>query len=136
LRKSPILICGYSSASINFLAFASETMEVYTRYSELDNIQIGDLIFCHYHLSDEKFLINLGNNVYTYTKEKCIIDTIMFLDKNYNEGLLIEMLQNYAIQEKRNFNKLYEIGEYYKIKKDRINYWIKEADGETDMSMN
>ena len=130
-----ILLCGYSAAGFNRLAYRPEALEIYTQYSELDNLNVRGFVLCHYHLNDNDYVECIGDKIYKPTREKCIIDTIIFLDKNYNEGLLIEMLQNYSEQENRNFEKLYEVGVHYNVTKETIDYWIKEADEETDMSM-
>lgn len=134
-RTNAFLICGEYAGSLNRLNYSTTTVEIYTPYKELDNIYYNGFLHEHNHLSDIKFIRNIAENVYVYNREKCIIDTIKFLNKNYNEGLLIEMLQNYTEQENDDLTKLYEVGEYYNVSKEDIDYWVKEAKEETDMSM-
>lgn len=134
-NKNNLLLGGISAASYNGLVYGAEALEIYTPYEELDNIVLRGFVLRHYHLTDTNFIEEIEPGVYKPNREKCIIDTIVFLDKNYNEGLLIEMLQNYAYQEKRDFTKLYKVGEFYNVSKKTIDYWIKEADEEGDMSM-
>lgn len=63
-----------------------------------------------------------------------MVDTITFLDKNYIEGPLIESLQTYLYRNK-DLSKLREVTDFYNLPMSTLDYWIKEAEEETDMSM-
>ena len=133
--NNPLLVVGDSALDKNILIYSSSNVNLLTAFIELDNLQIGNIILEAYHFTDDYQVRELQDNIYVPSAERAIVDTIHFLDMNYNEGSLIEALQNYSRRVNRDFTKLYEAGEHYGVTKETIDYWIKEADEESDMSM-
>lgn len=128
-------IVGHAALENNSLLYGNNFLTVYTPYDTLDNLTLGDVRLENYHYGDSKFMRRVGDKLYLPTREKAIIDTIAFLDKNYNEGELIEALQNYSRMVKEDYSKLYEVADYYKVSRETVDYWINEANEESDMSM-
>ena len=109
----------------------------WTTYEE---IPIGlDAVFVKYYFNpygkDTKYTNPRKTNRYLHepTKERALVETIKF-HGYFNEGILIEALQNY-IRNVKDFSLLYEVAEYFSVSRDDVDYWINEAREESDMSM-
>lgn len=75
----------------------------------------------------------IHENIHEPIQERAIVETIKFHEQ-FNEGILIEALQSY-IYNRTDFTLLYEVGDYFNVSKDDIDYWLNEAREESDMSM-
>ncbi len=113
-----------------------EPLYIYTPIAELDGLRLGDVHLESNHFSDGAYcsLMDEENRLWLPTAERALVDTIAFLDNNYIEGPLIESLQTY-VNEHDDLSELYKVARYYKVSKNDIDYWIREAREEGDMSM-
>lgn len=73
-------------------------------------------------------------NLLIPTRERALVDYMLYQDEYGDEGLLIEALQNY-LEQFKDMDKLYEVADFYKLPRETVDYWIKEAEEETSMSM-
>ena len=96
-------------------------------------------VFAYYYFNpfgkDTKYSTPMQTNSFAYapTNERAIIEAIKFHDY-FNEGILIEALQNY-IAGNPNMPLVYEVADYFNVPRDDIDYWFNEAREESDMSM-
>ena len=138
-RPTKFLLVGTPSLVYNDLMYGNiggEHLNVYTDIEDLDGIRLGDVSLEHYHCSDSEYCSEMDpiNNLWLPTAERALVDTINFLDKNYIEGPLIESLQTY-LSSHEDLSELYAVAAHYNVPKENIDYWIKEALEESDMSM-
>lgn len=138
-RGRDFLLVGIPSLVYNGLMYGnvnSEPLVLYTPYSELDGVLNIDVHLEHNHFNDSDFVFvfSESNNLWLPTPERAIIDTIAFLNYNYIEGPLIESLQNYMYK-RDDYTELYKVAEHYNVSRDTVDYWLKEAREESDMSM-
>lgn len=61
------------------------------------------------------------------SQERAILEFILLMDK-LEEGIFIEGMQTYAFQHNNDYSKIYELAPKYYIRKELIDYWIKEAE--------
>lgn len=134
-RDYRTLIVGQCSLVDNGLMYGPCTLDVLSRYKEIDHTNYGDICIEYYHFRDGYFCreIDSEHNVWLPSPERAIVDTITFLDKNYIEGPLIESLQNY-LRKNPDLTELRKVADFYKLPQETLNYWIREAE-EWDMSM-
>lgn len=128
-----IILVGDTALAYNHLIYDYTPISVWTNYKGLDRTMGEEVMYQHYHLHDNSYTNNIVGNIYLPTSEKAILDTIIWLPENMNEGSLIEALQTY--QEHHDKSGLYECADHYGVPHEFIDYWWKEAEEETDMSM-
>lgn len=134
--KSNILVVGNSAIARNGLAYDMYPISIYTNCRPLNGIHVDNLVYEAYHFNDLYLCKEIKPNVFLPTPEKAIFDAIVWLPENMNEGTLIEALQTY--QEwygNSGKQKLYEVADHYGVPYEFIDYWWKEAEEESDMSM-
>lgn len=130
------IVSGEAALQMNGLIYGNGVLCVNTPHEFLDGLTRGDVVTEYYHFNDNNYCRPESSvpNLQIPSKERAIIDTINFIDKNFIEGLLIEALQEY-ISRYNDLSKLYEVADHYKVPRDKVDYWIKEAQEESDMSM-
>lgn len=135
-KPANFLLVGTTALSYNKLMWGGDELILYTPWEELDHIPMCDMRLEHYHFSDGSFcnIMDESNRLWLPTAERALVDTINFLEENFIEGPLIESLQNYLAKNK-DLSQLYAVAAHYNVPKDKIDYWIKEAREESDMSM-
>lgn len=126
-KSKPILLVGHSALEYNGLIYGNGFMTVWTPNDKHEGIKFGPLQLERYHFGDMEFMKEIEDNIFLPTPEKAIIDTIAFLDKNCNEGELVEALQDYLEDNEDNLSELYKVADYYKVSRDKVDYWITEA---------
>lgn len=65
-------------------------------------------------------------NILIPTRERAICEYILLKDY-FNEGILIEGIQNYLWHSNNDVSKLYEVGKHFYVNKELIDYWVNEA---------
>lgn len=134
-RAGNTFVVGESALACAGLISGYNHIVVWTPEPLMDRVRSGRIIFQHWHLHDTEFCGNATNlSIFYPSAEKAIIDTILWQHKYYNEGFLIEALQTYQSQ-KHVVSDLYECANHYLIPIEMIQYWWKEAEEESDMSM-
>lgn len=128
-----IIITGDTALSKNHLIYDMTPITVLTKVKGLDRTPGINYMREFYHFRDLDYTSKVADRVYLLTPEKAILDTIVWLPENTNEGALIEALQTY--QENNDKSKLYEVADHYKVPHEFVDYWWKEAEEESDMSM-
>lgn len=128
------IIVGDASLYMNQLCYGYSPIAVYTKYRDIDGCITPYGVFEAYHFNDLNYCKEVLERVYLPTPERALVDTIVWLPENCNEGQLIESLQTYQYKV-HNKDKLYEVADYYKTPRCFIDYWWKEAEEESDMSM-
>lgn len=61
------------------------------------------------------------------SQERAIVEFILLAEK-LEEGILIEGIQTYAFQHDGNYDPIYALAPKYGIRKELVDYWIKEAE--------
>ena len=131
-----ILIVGDSALSLNKLIYDMSPISLLTNNVHLNRCPSINYRNEYYHFNDLYLCTEISHGVYLPTIEKAIIDTIVWLPENMNEGSLIEALQSYQqMCGDGGKQKLYEVADYYKVPHEFVDYWWKEAEEESDMSM-
>ncbi len=128
-------VCGDSALDLNGLIYSGPFIIFQTFIEDLNNFRVCDVVLQYYHFDDDYYLSRHNDNVYLPTAERAVIDAVAFLDRNYNEGALVEALQNYIRRNTDGFAKLYEVANHYNVPISDVDYWINEAREESDMSM-
>lgn len=132
-RKFSVSITGESALAMRKLIYDTRPMTILTDVIFLDNVHGINMMYEYYHFHDDYQLKEIAPNVFLPSPERAIIDTIVWLPENMNEGALIEALQNY--QQKNGKEKLYECADHYNVPHEFVDVWWKEAEEESDMSM-
>jgi hypothetical protein len=132
-RAKKTILVGESALALNHLIYGLSYWEIYTNVESMNMCSVDNVIFGYYHFHDDYGLKEISENLYLPSAEKAIFDTIVWLPENANEGFLIEALQSY--QEHNDKSKLYECADHYGVPHEFIDYWWKEAEEESDMSM-
>ena len=133
-RSEPSVLVGETVLGINNLIYASPSYYILTNHPPLDGYINNDIRYEYYHFRDDFELKEIAPNVFLPSAERAIVDTIVWLKKNYNEGALIESLQSYQ-QMGKDKSGLYRVADHYEVPHSCIDYWWEEAENETDMSM-
>ena len=109
----------------------------WTTYEEIPNGTFAVFTYYYYNPAgkDTRYSKPMQINSYAYEpiKERAIVETIKFREY-FNEGILIEALQNY-IEGSPNMPLLYEVADYFGVLREDVDYWLNEAREESDMSM-
>ena len=133
LCESDCILTGNIALSMNKLIYGASPVSVCTKHAEIDGCSTPYGVYEYYHFKDKDFLMEIMEGIYLPSPEKAILDAIVWLPENSNEGYLIEALQTY--QENNDKSKLYEVADHYKVPHEFVDYWWKEAEEESDMSM-
>lgn len=107
-----------------------------TKYQELDGI---DLCVCKYYYNPsidyEHFVKPMDTNplILLPTPERALVEYIKN-EKWCDEGTLIEALKTYDFRDdRRNYELLYKVAEFFDLPSDTLDYWIKEAKEDTEV---
>lgn len=129
-----VLLVGDAALSYNNLVYTGPHYCVATNHKTLDGVLSGVISYEFYHFKDFDFCRAVKNGAYVPSPEKAIIDTIVWLPENMCEGSLIEALQTYQ-SKTDDRTRLYEVADFYKVPREFVDYWWREAEEESDMSM-
>lgn len=131
------VLCGAPALSACGLVWGSNLIAVKTKYPDLHRLRLGDLYLSYYHFDDDAFIEKIDDtlNVYKPTAERAVIDAIEFMEKSYDEGKVIESLQEYIRINNDNMSQLYLVADHYNVSRSKVDYWLNEAREEGDMSM-
>lgn len=133
-RSEPSILVGETVLGMNGLIYTSPFYHILTNHSPLDGYTNDNIRYEYYHFRDDFELKEIAPNVFLPSAERAIVDAMVWLAKNYNEGALIEALQSYQSRVKDKAG-LYRVADYYEVPHSCIDYWWEEAENETDMSM-
>ena len=125
------LVVGESALAIHGLVNGYNVM---TDTPALNNCVLDLVVFRFWYFDDLNYTKEVYPRMYVPTPERAIIDCIVWQSKNYEEGLLIEALQTYQ-QQGHNIEDLYEVADFYKLDRRVVDYWWKEAEEDSEMSM-
>lgn len=112
-------------------------IDVLTNYNELNNVTFYLTTYYYKPAMNNKHYTRPSKdnpNLLIPTRERALVDYMLYQDEYGDEGLLIEALQNY-LEQFKDMDKLYEVADFYKLPRETVDYWIKEAEEETSMSM-
>lgn len=133
-QGEPAIIVGSYNLAMLRLIYDSTSVSILTNCRSIDMCQGVNLRYEYYHFRDDFELKEIAPNVFLPSAERAIVDTIVWLAKNYNEGALIEALQSYQ-QMGKDKSGLYRVADHYEVPHSCVDYWWEEAENETDMSM-
>lgn len=85
-------------------------------------------------LDDNTYTKLVDNGVHTPIPERALIEWIIN-DHIIDEGTFIWAMQNYLNSSDKNLPLLYEVANHFGVSRETVDYWIKEAEEEDDMSM-
>lgn len=127
------LLVGHRALSEHGFAIKSNLLTIYTPFEELTFVNLGDVHLSHYHFTDDAYLtlFDEEHNIYLPSKERVLIDGMAWCEESYDEGELVEAIQDYIFECQRDFSKLYEVADHYGVKRELVDYWVKKADEET-----
>lgn len=125
------VLCGPSClCRCGLISWNSDTLDLMTDWKEFNRFSMCYIHFYYYETIDtEHYVWNNSPNplVLQPTKERAIVDYINGLN-NFDEGLLIEGLKSYIDSKDKDIDKLYEVADFYKLQRETVDYWIKEAE--------
>ena len=129
-----INIVGQSALAYHGLVNGYEWVSKLASNIFMNGVCINNFRHEWYHIHDKNnFVFIVGERRYP-TAERAIIDCILWQHRNYDEGFLIEALQSYQ-QQGHNVEDLYEVADFYKLDRRVVDYWWKEAEEDSEMSM-
>lgn len=127
-------VVGFSALAFHGLVNGYDCLCKLAQCSAMDGVCINGVKYEWYHIHDKNnFILIVGNKEYP-TAERAIVDCILWQHRNYDEGFLIEALQSYQ-QQGHNVEDLYEVADFYKLDRRAVDYWWKEAEEDSEMSM-
>jgi len=133
VRDEVVVLCCECALSRSGVGMQTgQVVDRFTRFETLDNL---DLVVMHFvynpNIDFTNYVTPMENNplILLPTPERAIVESIIYLDY-CDEGELILAIQMY-IDWKKNIDLLYEVAEFFKLKKETLDYWIKEARDET-----
>ena len=127
--KNLHVLTGNAALSYNGLINGSCIDNVITDVRSMDGVILGNIKYEYYHFKDDNFLVYIKNELLLPTIEKSIVDTIVWLPENCNEGELIEALQTYRTMFDTKL-KLYTVADIYRVPHEFIDYWWQESNVE------
>lgn len=134
-RGFETIVVSDTAFSMHGLVSGYVYIAVYTPYTGIDRIHIaGNVLLEHYHFHDEYALTKQPSGVYLPSAERCLIDCMVWQNENCDEGFLIEALQTYQ-QRGHKVEDLYECADHYLVPHEVVDYWWKEAEEDSEMSM-
>lgn len=128
------ILVGSTALHYNGLANGYDIRVVYTPFAYMDKVCLPPLLFEHYHVHDDYHLRELDGGFLLPLEDRAIIDCMICQKENCDEGFLIEALQTYQ-QHGHKVSDLYECADHYLVPHDVVDYWWKEAEEDTEMSM-
>jgi hypothetical protein len=134
IRNEPVIIVGSDALACNGLVSGYNVNIVNTPYKAMNGVQVNGLIYEYFHLQDINNCVEVKHNLFIPTAERSIIDCILWQEENKDEGFLIEALQTYQEQGHK-VSDLYECADHYLVPHEVVDYWWKEAEEDTEMSM-
>ena len=93
-----------------------------------DRLSFGNYMFSKTHLPDnEHFIVGRDNRgIYVPSLERAIVEAILNLDLNMDEGFLVEALSDYTLTY-TDFTELYKVANFYNVSNETIDYWLQEG---------
>lgn len=128
-------VTGYSSLCFTGLvADKPRAIDVATCNDELNGCE-GKTKRYHYreYAKDRRYL-NRRDDMEIPTEERALVEYMLYPDE-MDEGALIWALQTYIELKHKDLNLLYKVADYFHLPRETVDYWIKEAEEEDDMSM-
>ena len=86
------------------------------------------------NFDDKRYLRRLPDNSMTPIAERALVEYIQN-EKHRDEFTIIWALQNYLNSEHKNMSLLYEVADHFNLSREIVDYWVKEAIEENDISM-
>jgi hypothetical protein len=132
-----VLVLSTAADRVGLCYFNSWFLQLATNRCELNNIELP---MCRYYyvqdLDREHYLKSSESNpnLLIPTQERALVDYIKLEEEYGDEGILIESLQSYLAQHSDNLEKLYEVADFFKLPREELEYWLKEAREESYMS--
>lgn len=133
-RKDNTLLVGSSALAANGLVSGYAGYFVLTPVKPMDGVPLNNVVFEYYHFHDDYSLREIQPRLYVPSAERAIIDCMTWQEENKDEGFLIEALQTYQEQGHK-VSDLYECADHYLVPYEVVDYWWKEAEEDTEMSM-
>lgn len=95
--------------------------------SQADGVRTLDKVFLYSkYFYDTTYMRQLSDGIMLPTPERTIVEYVLN-EKHCDEGLLIEALKSYNENGNANYQLLYEVAEHFKLSRDILDYWLKEA---------
>ncbi len=88
---------------------------------------VTQFVYCWSPWADKTFHTFEEKGLLYPTRERALIEYIIFMEKYFDEGVLIEGLQTYMDTCRGTLDKLLAEAELFKIKPELVEYWWKEA---------
>lgn len=133
-RWCDTLVTAETGLAIHGLVNSYNTYCVMTDVKALNNCVLELVTFKFWYFDNLEFTEEVYPRMFVPTAERAIIDCMIWQSKNYDEGFLIEALQNYQYKG-HVVSDLYEVADYFNLDRRVVDYWWHEAEEESDMSM-
>lgn len=129
VKDEIVVICCECALARNGLIYhTGHIVKRFVKYKDLDNLNLVEMKFVYNpNIDYENYVTPEPHNklILKPTKERAIVEAIQYLDY-CDEGELIIALQNYMEQQK-DLELLYRVAEFFKLKKETLDYWLQEA---------
>lgn len=132
-----VLTLSTAANRVGLCYFNSWFLQIAVNSQELDNIELPMCQYIYYPNLDREHYLNPSKsnpNLLIPTQERALVDYIKLEEEYGDEGILIESLQSYLAQHSDNLEKLYEVADFFKLPREELEYWLKEAREESYMS--
>lgn len=127
--------CGnYALAGAGLISWNLIHLDLMTDDAEFDNFDMVYITYYYYPKIDyEHWVTESRQNplILQPTKERAIVEYILN-EKWCDEGILIEALKSY-LEFFRNDEELYEVADFFGLKREVLDYWITEAENDEDV---
>lgn len=128
--KTKVVICGDCSLARNGLTYyPGGHLDLFTKYENLNKLDLCIITYYYNPKIDYTHFLTpmeTNENILLPSPERAIVECIKFID-NVQEDILIEALLNYKLFY-NSYDKLYEVGKFFDVSKNDIDYWIGEAE--------
>lgn len=129
LESPRILIGECALARRGLTSLLSETMQLSTLYTDITGLS-NFIVQWYFNPFADKYMHCTPSiqhpMIMEPDRERALIEYIIFHDY-FNEGILIEGLQNYLWHNDGNYDKLAEVGKEFHLQRSYIDYWVNEA---------
>lgn len=133
--KSPRVLVGeHALCRSGLTSLRNDTLQLSTLYTGITGIW-NPYVMWYFNPFADKYMYTTPSsahrNILVPTAERALVEYIM-LKEYFNEGILIEGLKNYLWRTDGELSSLYTVAEDFKLRKELIDFWVKEALEEND----
>lgn len=125
------VICGVCALARNGLITQNaDILDLFTPFSNIDGINLHIInYFYKDNIDTEHWVSPMSTNPHLLlpTSERALVEYILN-EKWRDEGVLIEALNTYFLwKSDADISELYRVADFFKLSRNELDYWIKEA---------